>query len=325
MYKAILIKHYFLEVEYELINEAMLMPHLISNLFVIFEWMKMKTNKVGAVSSYFNEQLSGIYETEEIQYFLFFSFEHILGFSRTDISLKKEEALNESTLLRFIYIVKDLKQFKPIQYILGNTEFYGLKFEVDANVLIPRQETEELVDLILKENKNTISNILDIGTGSGCIAISLQKNLPRASVYALDVSDKALEVAKRNAEANNTSIHFIPTDILKWSEYEFNTTFDIIVSNPPYVTFADKNKMHKNVLDYEPHLAMFVEDENPLLFYNAIADMAKQHLNSNGKLYFEINESFGNECILLMKEKGFKNIELIKDINEKYRIIKASN
>ncbi len=287
--------------------------------------MKMTTNKVSSVSSYFNEQLAGIYDREEIHNLLFFSFEHILGFSRSDIFLKEEEALNESTLLRFIYIVKDLKQCKPIQYILGNTEFFGLKFELNENVLIPRQETEELVALILKENKNKSGNILDIGTGSGCIAISLKKHLPQANLYALDVSEKGLEVAKKNAQENNTPINFIHTDILKWSEYKFNTTFDIIVSNPPYVTFADKNKMHKNVLDYEPHLALFVADENHLLFYNAIADMGKKHLNQGGTLYFEINEAYGNECMLLIKEKGFRDIELIKDINEKHRIIKASN
>jgi release factor glutamine methyltransferase len=220
-----------------------------------------------------------------------------------------------------------LKKEIPIQYILGETEFFDLKFKVNNKVLIPRPETEELIEWVLKNSKlktqNSKLNILDIGTGSGCIAISLAKNLPNAEVYAIDISSEAIKIAQKNAEINKVSVNFIETDILKIEELQY--TFDIIVSNPPYVRELEKEKMHQNVLANEPHLALFVENDNPLLFYDKIADLAKSYLTKNGNLYFEINQYLGKETVDLLKSKGFNTIELKKDLFDVDRMIKATN
>jgi release factor glutamine methyltransferase len=230
-------------------------------------------------------------------------------------------------------ILSDLKIEKPIQYILGETEFFGLRFEVNENTLIPRPETEELVELIIKEEgkgkrEEGKVKILDIGTGSGCIAISIAKNIPTAEVFAIDVSEKALAVAKKNSEINSTKVNFINADILKiddvteLSTFDFRlSTFDLIVSNPPYVRNLEKAEIKPNVLEYEPHLALFVEDNDALLFYRKIAQLAIKNLAVNGKLYFEINQYLGKETVQLLESLAFKNVELIKDIYGNDRII----
>jgi release factor glutamine methyltransferase len=287
--------------------------------------MRVKTNKVLSVKEYFRDELKNKYVKEEIENFIFFSFEFYLGYSKTDLILNEKEGLTESELLKFTQVVKQLKQNKPIQYILGETYFYDLKFQVNHHVLIPRPETEELVHWIVNDYKKVINNnltILDIGTGSGCIAVSIKNNLPNANVYGLDVSEKALNIASINAENNKTHIHFIHDDILNLQN-NIDTKFDVIVSNPPYVKLGEKNLMFKNVLDYEPHLALFVEDNDALIFYRAICKFAQSHLNNQGALYFEINEHHGKEMIDLLQFFQFENISLKEDIRGKARMIKA--
>jgi len=284
--------------------------------------MNVSSNKTSAIIDLFRKELKEFYDMEEVDNFIFFAFEHILGFSRSDLLLKKEETMSESSLLKFFSVIRKLKENQPIQYILGETEFYGLKFNVNQYVLIPRQETEELVDMILKDYQQnpTKLRILDVGTGSGCIAISLKKNLPGAEVLAMDVSVEALEVAKANAIKNKIELHFISDDIFNHPDLGH---FDIIVSNPPYVTKKEASVMHANVLRFEPHLALFVEDDNPLLFYKEIAFFAKKSLKTKGKLYFEINEKYGEETKGMLEEIGFKNILIKKDLSGKDRMIKC--
>ena len=290
--------------------------------------MRIPSNKINDVINFFKQELKTIYPAEEIKEFIFLSFNSILKFSRTDLSVIGAETMSESELLKFNNIVKDLKKHKPIQYILGSARFYGLNLLVNENVLIPRPETEELVDLIIKGleagRPKLEVNIIDIGTGSGCIAIALKKNIPNANVYAIDISEKALEVATQNAEHSHVEITFLKADILLSVNHQIIKSpnlFDIIVSNPPYITISEKNKMEKNVLHYEPHDALFVEDNDPLKFYRAIADFSLNSLSKNGKLFFEINEKYGQELMSMLTDKNFKNIALKKDISGKNRIL----
>jgi len=271
---------------------------------------------------YFISELSNLYPETEIQSFFNILIDFKLNLSRVELALKPMIEFNITDLDFFQKALTDLKKQLPIQYIIGETEFYGLLFKVNKNVLIPRPETEELVNWIIEEHKNSSTlKILDIGTGSGCIATSLAKNLINAEVFALDVSSEAINTAKLNAEINNVTIQFIEADILTLSKLP--NTFDIIVSNPPYVRELEKEQMQQNVLANEPHLALFIKDENPLLFYNAIADFSKNHLTKNGNLYFEINQYLGKQTIKLLQSKSFKNIQLKKDIFGADRMIKA--
>ena len=235
----------------------------------------------------------------------------------------KQLSLNEH--FRVEEIIGELKKYRPIQYILGETEFYGLKFKVDENVLIPRPETEELVEWIIKEEKPQPSyQLLDIGTGSGCIAIALAKHLSGAKVFALDISDKALNVARQNAMMNQMEAYFFQYDILENEPFPFSSSgFDCIVSNPPYVALKEKAAMEKNVLDYEPHQALFVPDENPLLFYERIADFSRNHLKENGSLYFETNSLYGQAAAKMLENRNFRSVKLLKDISGNDRIIIA--
>ena len=273
--------------------------------------------------NHFFLELSKLYPQTEIQSFFNILIEFKLNLSRVDLALKPNFEITSQEIMFFEKALSDLKKHIPIQYITGTTNFYGLDFNVNSSVLIPRPETEELISWIIKDSKNFNKiSILDIGTGSGCIAISLAKNLPNAKVYALDISKEALKIAKNNAAINKVSIEFIEADILSIEQLKQN--FNIIVSNPPYVRELEKEMMQQNVLTYEPHLALFVKNENPLLFYNKIADLAKNHLVENGNLYFEINQYLGKETSELLTSKGFKNVKLKKDIFEADRMIKAS-
>jgi release factor glutamine methyltransferase len=236
--------------------------------------------------------------------------------------ISQDVEIQEDSYQNILNIIRDLKSYKPIQYIIGKTTFYNLSFNITPDVLIPRPETEELVDWIIKENPKKYKKILDIGTGSGCIAISLAKNLPGNIVYASDISNDALTVTKNNSKLNNVHIQIIQLDVLN-SDNQLNEKFDIIVSNPPYVTEKEKKLMHKNVLDFEPELALFVPDNNPLLFYRAIIDFGMNHLNPEGKIYFEVNESYGKETALLLEERNFQDISLKKDINGKDRMLRG--
>jgi release factor glutamine methyltransferase len=272
---------------------------------------------------YFFDALSKVYPKTEIQSFFNLLFEYKLKLSRVEIALQPETTINKNELDFLQKAVFYLKKEIPIQYIIGETEFYGLKFTVNKNVLIPRPETEELVDWIIASTPpNDQIKILDIGTGSGCIAISLAKNLPNSTVYALDISAEALKIAEQSAKKNNVFIHFFEADILNLNELQ--QSFNIIVSNPPYVRASEKLQMQQNVLANEPHLALFVEDNNALLYYDKIANLAKKQLAKNGQLFFEINQYLGNETVELISLKGFKNIELKKDIFGVDRMVKAS-
>jgi len=274
------------------------------------------------IISLIKSELNNYYPSREINSFIYLILHHYFKYSKVQIQLKQDKEINDTIVARIIANIEELKTFKPVQYILGQTEFYNLPFIVAPGVLIPRQETEELVDWILAENKNQYQNIADIGTGSGCIAISLAKNLPKSLIYALDNSADALSITRRNSKLNHTKIHISYFDILK-HHIPFDERFDIIVSNPPYVTEKEKQLMHPNVLNYEPEEALFVPNDDPLLYYRKIVDFALKHLKKGGKLYFEINENFGKETALLLEEKNFQNIQLKKDINDKYRMIRG--
>ncbi|WNM19024.1 peptide chain release factor N(5)-glutamine methyltransferase [Flavobacterium capsici] len=271
--------------------------------------------------SNFIKELSSINDEMEAESFFYLILEHFHQLKRIDLAINPDFEISESDMVRWENILAELKTQKPIQYILGETEFYGLKFMVDGNVLIPRPETEELVDLIVSSFKSQTSKlrILDIGTGSGCIPISLKKNLPNAEVFAIDVSENALEIAKKNAKLNGVEVNFILKNILETNDLE--QQFDVIVSNPPYVRMLEKEEIKPNVLEFEPHLALFVEDNDALLFYRKIAQLAKKNLTENGSLFFEINQYLGKETVELLENLGFKNILLLKDIYGNDRMI----
>ncbi len=284
--------------------------------------MRIPSNKVKDIIRFFEEELSKQYSASEIQVFIQYCFEAYSGILKHELVLKKNESVNESTLLKYAFAVKELKANKPIQYIIGVADFYGLKFKVNEDVLIPRQETEELVQLIINENNGGKPQVLDIGTGSGCIAISLKKNIPHAKVSAYDISPSALAVAKENCDRNSLAVAFNQTDILT-PQVDDKRVFDIIVSNPPYVREKEKQAMHLNVLNYEPSLALFVNDQNPLVYYKAIGEYALKHLTKEGVLYFEISEYLGEETKQLLEKMGFSNIRIHKDLNGKNRILRC--
>jgi release factor glutamine methyltransferase len=271
----------------------------------------------------FIQNLSAVYDLGEARSIARIVFEDALRVydiqSKAPLfSIQEEELQN---------IQSRLLQHEPIQYILGQADFYGLKFKVNRNVLIPRQETEELVFWILetiqKEIKNSNLKILDIGTGSGCIPITLKKKIPQLNISAIDISTEALEIAKHNADLNKTLIEFIQNDILNDNQQQVLTFYDIIVSNPPYIPLVERALLASNVTEFEPALALFVTDENPLIFYNRIAEFAKANLNTNGYLFFECNEYNAGEVSQLLEREGFKNVTLQKDINGKERMIRC--
>jgi len=279
--------------------------------------------KIKQYRTQFIQELSPFYDAYEAESFFYLILEDKNKLRQIDLALNHELIFSETDFVVWNSLLAQLKKEVPIQYLLGKTNFYGLDFEVNENVLIPRPETEELVEWIINDHavldKSKKIKILDIGTGSGCIAVSLAKNLPNASVYAVDVSKKALETAKRNAISNGVDVTFLLLDILE--EEVLKCNFDIIVSNPPYVRNLEKQEIKKNVLDYEPHLALFVEDNDALVFYRKIASLAQNNLLENGQLYFEINQYLGTEMTDLLKQMDFKNIELKKDIYDNDRMI----
>lgn len=294
--------------------------------------MKIASNKISAIIRYFHEELQTLYPKEEIESFAFLCAEAYLGFTRADLVLKANDTVNESDLLKFSFAVKALQKNVPVQYVLGKTYFCELPFKVNTNVLIPRPETEELVYAITAsiaargfsqqgENKKS-PVIVDIGTGSGCIAIALKVRHPAVTVYALDVSAEALEVARYNSIQNHAELHLVHADILTSQSYSvLPDGVDIIVSNPPYVRQSEKVYMQANVLDHEPHLALFVDDDDPLLFYKAIVELALVKLNKGGQLFFEINETLGDAVKQLLLHKGFSDVKVVEDINGKDRIV----
>ena len=275
--------------------------------------------KVSDILPYFLNELLDFYPENEIKSIMYISIDFHLGLTKSGTILQSERVLKDDEISVFINIVDRLKNMEPIQYILSETKFYGLSFYTNKEVLIPRPETEELVDWIIKDNQGSEKKYLDIGTGSGCIIISLAKNL-KGTFDAIDISEKSIRISEENSIKNKVNINLKKTDILC---SELKGEWDVIVSNPPYVLRSEKEVMNKNVLNWEPETALFVEDTDPLVFYEEISKKALTVLRKNGYLYFEINENFGNETIKLLEEIGFVNIELKKDINGKDRMIKA--
>lgn len=274
----------------------------------------------------FITHLSSNYGLDEPIELFWMSMEHILQIPRLQLKLKQSVDLSESQQSTLNFILSELQTGKPIQYILGYAWFYNQKFVVSEAVLIPRPETEELVSLILNENRENSLRVLDIGTGSGCIPISLKKHLSgNTEVIGIDISQDALNIARLNADVLACPVDFFQIDILNDGDsfMRAGQKFDIIVSNPPYITPKEKLLMHHNVLEFEPHIALFVEEDNPLVFYNAIADFAIKNLSSNGKLYFEINQLYGSQIIAMLIEKGFRQTQLKKDISNHDRMISA--
>ncbi|MES2418928.1 MAG: peptide chain release factor N(5)-glutamine methyltransferase [Bacteroidota bacterium] len=284
--------------------------------------MKLKTLAIK-----FTANLQTIYSKEEAHAIFLIVIAKLLQYSKNDYLLRKEEELPKDTLDKLEIVLEKLAQGIPVQYILGETWFYGLPFKVSPAVLIPRPETEELVAWVLEKIPNSISGIelLDIGTGSGCIAIALKKQLPKAKITAIDISSEALTIAQQNADFNKVEVTFVRQDILHTRNELQDTRYDSIVSNPPYITQAEKAEMHQNVLANEPHLALFASQENPLIFYEAIADFASLNLKPEGLLFFEINEYLAQETINLLESKGFNNIELKKDMQGKNRMVCCSH
>lgn len=284
-------------------------------------FMTLKT-----IQQYVHEQLDAIYDQNEVSSFFRLLMEHILNMKPVEIALHPNQKVSESAQKQFSEAIKRLKEEEPIQYILGETEFFGLPFKVNKHTLIPRPETEELVTLIIENFNKQIPKskspvILDVGTGSGCIAISLAKHLPKAKVYALDVSREALKVAKINAALNKVELEFIEADIL--NQKNWNLEFDLIVSNPPYVRELEKTQIKKNVLDHEPHTALFVKSDDPLQFYKAICEFAVYNLKPKGRLFFEINQYLGAETMQLLSTFNYESIALKQDIFGNDRMIKA--
>jgi len=322
-----------------------------STLLIIsyFCSMKIQSNSVKELRRHYAVMLGEIYGNDEANTLVMMLLEHYFGYNRISLALNPETTLSETEFEKLDSAVNELLTNRPIQYVIGKTEFCGLEFEVNENVLIPRPETEELVSMILRGNEKRETederrktedeglkvkgqrskdlcdfpiNILDIGTGSGCIAISLAKFLKNSIVTAIDISEKALEVAKRNAISNGVNVDFIHADIL--SNSQISKKFDIIVSNPPYVCESEKTNMRANVLDFEPSTALFVDDDNPLIFYSQILKFANDRLLPAGMVWFEINERLGEETLQLCKHNGFHNSVVIKDLFGKDRFIKAN-
>lgn len=271
------------------------------------------------------QQLQLLYEHQEANAITRVLFTHITGQNSTQRKIQGSVLLSSKQEAYLNSALERLGKMEPIQYILEEAWFYNYPFEVNKHVLIPRPETEELVDWIKRdaETQDKPTTIIDIGTGSGCIAIALKKSIANSRVYAMDICSKALDVARKNAERLNTDIHFVAKDILQENSEQTLPMAHIIVSNPPYVTYHEQKDMERNVLDYEPQKALFIPNDKPLLFYERIVAIAKQRLFSEGCLYFEINEQFGEAMVHLLEANGFYRIVLRKDLRGKHRMIKG--
>jgi release factor glutamine methyltransferase len=291
--------------------------------------MKIASNKLSDLYEFYKTELVSIYDNDELYAIFELVCEHYLGYSKTDTRLKFQENLNQSDVLKIYDTAKALKTGMPIQYIFGEADFYNLKFKVNNSTLIPRPETEELVDLIIKQslviNHQSPLTILDIGTGSGCIPIALKKNIPNSKVTGIDISEQALEVAKSNATKNNVDVEFIKLDILSPFDSSLITHhLSLIVSNPPYVLNSEAKQMDARVLEHEPHLALFVKDTDPIIFYKRIIDLCTKHLEEKGYLFFELNPMYANDVKKYANDsKIFNFTEIVKDMSGKERFLKA--
>ena len=279
------------------------------------------------LESFFQKELYSIYDIDEVRAIFRMVVEEVLGIDRESLFHKKEQVITDQQMENIKLILERLKNQEPVQYVLGVAWFYGMKVTVTKDVLIPRPETEEMVRYIAKEVINPSVTILDIGTGSGCIAIGLKKMLPEAIVTAMDISKGALHIARKNSELQKTDVDFIEYDILKWhskgSNWQSPEKFDIIVSNPPYISILEKPKLAKVVTDYEPEVALFVPGDDLLLFYRLIAMFAKEFLKKNGRLYFEINQEQAIPVIQLLLDRGFAEVKALDDLSGNKRFVKA--
>ena len=269
------------------------------------------------------ERLSPLYSPPEVESLAIIILEHVTGLNRLQLHLHQTDHLPESKIMQIGDIINRLLTHEPIQYILGETEFYGLKYSVSPDALIPRAETEELVDWIIRDEKDRCNSLLDIGTGSGCIPISIDRNTNMNLIEGWDISDKALKLARLNAQKNNSKVQFSHQNILDTSNIPISAKWEVIVSNPPYVLMEESALMEKNVVDFEPHVALFVPDHDPLIFYRTIAQFAAHHLQPHGSLYFEINEKQGENIAMLLTGYGFTEILTRKDLQGKDRMVRA--
>lgn len=286
--------------------------------------MKVPTNRIKDIVNHYVNEIIPLYGKEEATQLVLLLTEHYFGIDRLKLAVEPDFRLTESELLTIHFAVKELKQYKPVQYIIGQSEFFGRHYFVNEDVLIPRPETEQLVQLTIdsiSKNKN-YKRILDVGTGSGCIAVSLAIELPEISVSACDISEKALETAKKNADALDAGVSFFECDVIHFNQ-DLLPEWDLIVSNPPYVTESDKKQMQQNVMAWEPHLALFVTDEDPLIFYRSIIQFSTDHLSIGGCILFEINELFGNQLVKLLQDNHFTDISIHLDFHSKNRFISA--
>lgn len=271
------------------------------------------------------QQLAGRYPATEIEGFIRILFGYYTGMTPAQVHLSQDNELPAETEKQTLSAVDELKKYRPVQHILGETEFYGLKFEVTPDVLIPRPETEELVDWVVHEyNRSAGLTVIDIGAGSGCIAVALAANLPNANVWAVDVSDAAILVARKNAAMNHANVNFLSGDILKGDLFGFKPgSLDIVISNPPYIALSEQQQMLANVLEYEPHVALFAPEDDPLIFYKHIAAFGAECLKNGGRIFFEINEAFPEEVANVLKQNCYHDVIPRKDINGKWRMISA--
>ncbi|MGN6163287.1 MAG: peptide chain release factor N(5)-glutamine methyltransferase [Flavisolibacter sp.] len=297
--------------------------------------------KIGEAEKHVKNQLERMYDAGEAQSIASLAIEHITLLPKNDRLLKKEELLSANQLQQMHNMVERLVQHEPIQYIMNKTWFYGMELFVDKNVLIPRPETEELVDWIINDVKasgkdvfqrrpmeadeTTQLKILDVGSGSGCIALALKKTMPKAEVWGCDVSEEALNVARRNGSALDIRIDFQGVNFLDVAQQKHLPTVDIVVSNPPYIPYNNKAQMNPNVLEYEPHTALFVPDNDALVFYKALAQFGKHRLYKNGSIYMEIHEDLAKDVAVLFEKEGYGNVEVKKDMQGKDRIVKVVN
>lgn len=283
----------------------------------------MNMTTVGKLFDELVTELEELYSQQEAINIVRLVFQEKLGLSRVDMALNKADEIDEKSRKLIFKIAEKLIEGQPVQQVIGNVHFLNCKLRVNKNVLIPRPETEELVHWVLKENTEEEISYLDIGTGSGCIAISIAKNKPESMVYAIDISQPALELAQINAISNTVEVDYINLDILNEDNWKKLKEYNVIISNPPYVPENEKGRMHTNVLNHEPHMAIFVKDSDPLIFYKKITELATKHLQKGGKLYFEIHENYGNQVKKILAENDFTDISLRKDINGKFRFVRG--
>jgi release factor glutamine methyltransferase len=295
--------------------------------------------KLFEAERFVKDRLKEIYGEQEAANMAALLMEHVTGLSKTERVSKKQEELSSSQSNQLRQNLQRLQLHEPVQYVMNKAWFYGMELYVDKNVLIPRPETEELVKWIIDDVKasgkevfvrgameadeTTQLKILDVGTGSGCIALALKKKMPKAEVWGCDISEEALNVARRNGSFLNIRVDFQGVNFLEEEQQKSLPTVDIIVSNPPYIPLNEKGQMHANVVDYEPHAALFLPDNDPLIFYKALADFGKKRLYANGSIYMEIHEEIGNEVLRLFKKNGYDRVESRKDMQGKERMVKA--